>query len=427
MLAFNVLQQNHPHTARLLPAQVFVLRNTLRITGALLCATTTLLSWLAGGPVLGLAAGMALGLAWLALTLRWVWLWPVGIALIFLLMYLGPRGDLNGAAWLWRTAPEVLTLLALVLSALALRIVVMTGDSRHERAHARLQMMTAAMRGQLSGTSAQAFGGLAGWSLKRGNSVYAAWMGRILVQARGDVGARLAMGLGPQAHWTGVLAAQAMGLTLMVLLLLVVQLFPDWGLGHAMVGGMMIGTVFGSLAVTLAQLPMALWASRREQSLLRLLPGVPQGAQLNRWLIGRLVGINLAVLILQGLQVAIMSLFADSNVFGGKAVALALSGLVLSVPLVLTLWRDWSGAKAPAGSAQGLLLLAMLLVGGLAFAWVFWLDRPWYELAALTLLLMLPLGRSRWQVISRAPMAWPVGRLGKAGTDGALALFKSNQ
>jgi hypothetical protein len=84
----------------------------------------------------------------------------------------------------------------------------------------------------------------------------------------------------------------------------------------------------------------------------------------------------------------------------------------VGMSLCLTHWRNWAATKAPTGSAQGLLMLAMLLVGGLAFAWVYWLHRPWYQLAAFTLLLTLPLGWWRWRVISRAPTAWPVGRLG---------------
>ena len=427
VLVNNVLLQNHPHTARLLPAQVSVLRNTLLGMAALVCALTTLLSWLAGGPVLDVAVGSALGLVWLAWCGRWVWLWMLGGMLFLALPFLGVRGDLDGVGAVWHAAPEVLTLLALVLSALGLRAVVMTGDARHERAHARLQMRGAAMQGQLSGTSSQPMEGLVRWSLKRSNRAYAAWMGHLLAQAWPNVGARLALGLGPQAHWTGVLASQALGLTLVALALLAVLLFPNWDMGHDIVGWLMIGIVMIGLAVTAGQLPTALWASRREQSLLRLLPGSPQGVLLNRWLAGRLAGLHLTVLTLQVLLLAVLSNFEVGDVFGGQAVELALSGLVLSVPLGFTLWRDWSGAKAPAGSAQGLLLLAMLLVGGLAFAWVFWLDRPWYELAALTLPLMLPLGWWRWQVISRAPTACPVGRLGKASAGSALALFKSAQ
>src|SRR5450830_1895962 len=88
-LVSNVLLQNHPHTARLLPAQVPVLRNTLLGTAALLCAVTTLLSWFAGGPVLATAAGMALGLALLAVLLRWTWLGVLVAALGFWLPYFG--------------------------------------------------------------------------------------------------------------------------------------------------------------------------------------------------------------------------------------------------------------------------------------------------------------------------------------------------
>jgi hypothetical protein len=200
-----------------------------------------------------------------------------------------------------------------------------------------------------------------------------------------------------------------MSLMLVALVLLAVQLFPKWDVGHGAVGWLMIGNVIGALVVIVVLLPAALWASRREQSLLRLLPGVPQGALLNRWLAGRLAGFHLSVFTLQGLMVAVISNFEVGDIFGGQALDLTLSGLVLGVPLVFTLWRNWAGAKAPAGSALG---WSMLLVGGLTYTWIFWLGRPWFELAALTLLLMLPLGWWRWRVISRAPTAWPVGRLG---------------
>jgi hypothetical protein len=43
---------------------------------------------------------------------------------------------------------------------------------------------------------------------------------------------------------------------------------------------------------------------------------------------------------------------------------------------------------------------------------VLWLERPWYELLALTLVVLASLGWWRWQRLSRWPTAWPVGRLG---------------
>jgi hypothetical protein len=409
MLAFNLLLQNHPHSARLLPAQVPVLRTTLWATGALLCALATLLGWLAGGPVLATAAGTALVLGWSVLCLRWAWLW---LAFPLLCVSL-PLLHLESEISMWHTAPQAFTLMALVLAALAVRAVVMTGDAGHVRAHARLRSVSAAMQGQEPGTSAQPSGATGwAWILKLSNSVYAVWLDRVIVRAKPDVGVRLAMGLGPQVHWTGVVAGQSIAVTLGVLMLVVVQLFPNWGTGRSMVSGLMAGIVFGGITVSLAQLPAGLWASRREQSLLRLLPGAPQGTQLNRWLALRMAGIHLAVLVLQGLLLAVMGVFASGHVFGGKAVALALSALLLSTPLVFTLWRDWANAKAPTGGAPVSTLLASFAIFGAATTWINWLDFSRYALAALTLLVMLPLGWWRWRVIARAPIAWPVGRLG---------------
>lgn len=165
--------------------------------------------------------------------------------------------------------------MALVRSALTLRAVVMTGDARHERAHARLKLMRAAMRWQMPGPSAQPQGGLAGWALKASKNIFATGLNQVLNQPQPAAGARLALVLGSQAHWTSLLAGQVIELLVLALM----------------------------------------------------------------WVV-------------------------------------------------------------------------MAVVGGLAFAWVFWLHRPWCELAALTLLLMLPVVWWRWPVISRAPTAWPVACLG---------------
>jgi hypothetical protein len=204
-----------------------------------------------------------------------------------------------------------------------------------------------------------------------------------------------------------------MGLLMLVLACVLLAAFPDWKLGQYLALGALIGLAgSGSTAVT--QLLAALWASRREQALLCLLPGAPQGARLNRWLAWRLVGTVLAIFALLLLVMLVLGRFAnaDTDTFGGKASELALSMLVLDAPVVFLLWRDWAHAQAPTGRGQWLTVAAMAVVGGLAAAWVIGLGRPWFELAALTLLLMLPLGWWRWRVISRAPTAWPVGRLG---------------
>jgi hypothetical protein len=410
-LVYNVLLQNHPHTARLLPAQVPVLRNTLLGMAVLMCAVPTLLSWLAGGPMLAVTAGMALGLALVALCVRWVWLWAGLVVLGFSLSILSKGGQLEPLLAVWRTAPEALTLLALALATLALRAVVMTGDARHERAHGRMTQMRVAMRGQVSGASVQSLGGLAGWMLKRGNSAYTAWMRHLLAQARPKVGARLALGLGPQAHWTTLVTGQVMGLLMLVLACVLLAALPDWKLGQYLAFGALIGLA-GSGLTAVTHLPAALWASRREQALLCLLPRAPQGARLSHWLAWRLTGTALANMAFSMLVVQVLGRFTNSPAFGFMPSEMALSMLVLDVPMVFLLWRDWAHAQAPGGRAQGLAVLAMSFVGGLAIAWVMWLHRSWYELAALTLPLMLPLGWWRWRVISRAPMAWPVGRLG---------------
>jgi hypothetical protein len=242
----------------------------------------------------------------------------------------------------------------------------------------------------------------------------------------------LALGLGPQAHWTTLVTGLAQGLLMLALacvVLAVLPVFPDWKLGQSLALGALMVLAGSGLTAVAQRLPAALWASRREQALLCLLPGVPRGASLNRWLAWRLAGTGLANLALLLVVVLVLGRFANAttDAIGGMVSEMALSMLVLDAPMVFLLWRDWARAQAPAGGAQGLTAGVMTFVGWLALAWAIWLDRHWYELAALTLLLTLPLAWWRWRVISRAPTAWPVGRLGQASAGSALALFKSAQ
>lgn len=137
----------------------------------------------------------------------------------------------------------------------------------------------------------------------------------------------------------------------------------------------------------LAQWPAMLWATRREQALLRLLPGTPQGVALNRWL----------ALQLSGLQALTAAPF-----------------LVLSPLAVLTLWRDWPRLGAPQGVFSTAMLPVIAGVTAAAYAWVTGSCQGAGPLALRVLPLWLALAAWRWRVLGSKPAAWPVGRLAKA-------------
>jgi hypothetical protein len=224
------------------------------------------------------------------------------------------------------------------------------------------------------------------------------------------IGARLALGLGPNLHWTGWLGGLVVVAALLGALCVTVLLFPRWAIGQGILWGSML--CIPIFAPTFAsQAPVLLWASRREQVLLRLLPGVPQGAALNRWLARRLA-LQYAVLlaVLAGVAWAMFVAFpapshwlqTQNNLLG----ALALCPLLIPM-----FWRDWSCVSAETSSSQTHLLLAMLFVCGTAGVWVLWLQGPWWALGLISGAALVPLAWWRWSVISRAPTAWPVGRL----------------
>jgi hypothetical protein len=266
------------------------------------------------------------------------------------------------------------------------------------------------MRGA-AGSGVQRPLGSVGWMVaaQKCNRPHAMWARALLARRSSPIGARLALGMGPQAHWTGVLTNVLLGLAIFLLLLLITVMIPQWQIGRGMRSGLLMGMAVQSLVVPF-QLPAVLWANRREQALLALLPGTPRGAALNRWFAGRLAALHLSVVVLQML---VITGIGRTMTLDGLELSMehtALSGLALSPLLTLALWRDWSRAKAPAGAPQLSMFLVTMVFAVVACVWVFWLERPWYELAALTLLVMAPLACWRWRRIERLPVCWPVGR-----------------
>jgi len=150
-------------------------------------------------------------------------------------------------------------------------------------------------------------------------------------------------------------------------------------------------------------LPGALWASRREQALLMLLPGMPQGAKLNRtlaWRQGRH-----CLLMWLGLLPALGAL-----AWAGQA-AYALAFMGMALPLIAWLWRDHArmAATGPAKAVVPMLVLVpLVMLSGLLLSrqpGALW---PW---ALAVLALTASLLAWRWRALAELPQALPVGRL----------------
>jgi hypothetical protein len=235
-------------------------------------------------------------------------------------------------------------------------------------------------------------------------------MHRLLRRAHSPVRARLAIGLGPQAHWSGVLSSALYVVVLLLLVSVLARVLPPHHFAWASQAGLLVSLAMVGLIVPL-QLPAALWASRREQALLTLLPGAPRGSHLNRWLALRLAVLDLAVVLT---LMAMAWVFANLTAFEPRFVRIAdavLAALALSLPLAMSLWRDWSRARAPSGLLQWGVVGASVAVGVLSGVWVYGLERPWQELALWTAAATVPAGAWRWRRLQRWPSAWPAGRI----------------
>ncbi len=420
-LVVNVMQQNDPQLARTLPGQVRALRVTLCGLALLTGATAALFSVSLGGPLLVVLAAVLATLAALATVLRWP-LWGFGLMLLSWSAPLLGSTAVAHQLLLWMQASPGLTAGLVVALSLWLQArVVMTGGPRHAAAHRRVWALAGAMRGDFRAQAwlrkgdAQSAGNV---GLQLGRGLYGLWMRRTLQRPGARVPARLALGLGPVLHWTGMLSGLLVAGAFVLVPLLLAWASPQAHAARNMGLSMVIGAPLMMLANAVGW-PMALWGSRREQALLRLLPGVPQAAALNRWLARQLaLQFGAGVLLMTGICVICIHRF-DLDFQWAPVEDFVLGSAALSPFMLLALWRDWSALRAPTGGMQALVLAALLGMGGTAWAWVGWLQGPWWTLAGLSALLFAPLGFWRWRLAIRAPVAWPVGWASGGGQTGA--------
>jgi hypothetical protein len=145
MLVSNLLLQNDPHCARLVPGHTRVLRQAAWVVAGVLVAGATLTSVALGGPAWPVALGSTVFLVGIALGVRW----PVLFFVPAVAGWTAPwwsRSPLVEA--LWGTASPWLGAAFLALAAWALGSVVMNGGARHERTHQRLLKVSRVMRGK---------------------------------------------------------------------------------------------------------------------------------------------------------------------------------------------------------------------------------------------------------------------------------------
>ena len=406
MLVGNVLRQNRPAMARLVPGHV------ARLRAALLVAWVLAVLAIMAGPgsllhqPLAWACGAAGGLALLAAMFRWPALLLVVVALGTLLLGVVDSGLPHALAASWRRDAWLFTAIVVTAGALALVAIVSEGG-RGPRA---LYDVGQAFGRRFAKPVRPGCGGRAGDV----SVVYAWWMARLLARRDSPAESRLLLGFGAAVHWTTRIRDAAMFTVV------------GGGVCSVVVGvsaylGRDVRGAFPWLAFSLLtgactpalQAAARLYRTRREQALLVLLPGVPRGARLNRWLswqmsvlflISALWGLALAGALDFLVETLSPGLVARSGGDMTAAIAVAL------LPQVAWQWRSW--ARLPGASGKEFLpSLAPFLLGTAAFVLHLWAGLGYVPMGIAFAAVAVAYCAWRWWRMGSEPTAMPIGRL----------------
>ncbi len=420
-----LLRLDHPHAAHTVPGHSRALRRTALGLWALLVAACSAAATLGaallydggwpGALRVGLVVALGTGtlLLFVAASMRWWWLWvPVCVAPSFIGVRVWRNflfGTGSALQQLWQAQPLAVTLAVLVAQGLLLTRIFGRGDAEHVRIHAsRERLRRASAQARAGQRPALAAYGLWGERLSRPVQLLAdTWLRHCLSRAKAEgasVMARAEVVLYGPEHWARQLPVFLGVQAFLALCIVVTASFTGLEIARFLEAGRLgIGIGLGVMAFgAVLNLPAALWASRREQALLVLLPGMPQGAALNRALAWRQWRQCLL------LWAALMPAFGVL-LWVGEAPALAFLGTAL--PLSAWLWRDLARQR---GSRPGAAFVPLALCTLASVASMLLLSRvpgalwPWaLGLLVLTAVLL----RWRWQRLAQWPGALPAGRL----------------
>jgi hypothetical protein len=414
-LVINLLAQNQPAAARLVPGHVRSLRRVLVGSGAAITLVAGLVG-LAFGHALLAMGGAALAL----LAMAWMTRIPLLASLVWVIWVTQDRWSKAPFMRLARTASThvvgaqpVLVAAGTVVILIAAtvgttRALMRTGDAAHRRSHeARFRRRAAQRLGRADQTRGMNSGHPGAMLRDLSTALYRRVLDQACARRSGGVLGRSLIGLGPQFHWSGQLGTMltfgvVAGLLWFAVWSVIVPATARGGSVFWLVAtGVMTFVIGGSLAAR-----GAFYATRREQALLMLLPGMPRGHALNRALAVRLL-LQFAATWALGLLVCTMLVPHDSDTFEWVGMLAA-----VSLPTCALLLRDWSTLQRPtpmtgAGPVIGALWLAGAIIR--LHGWLGVPLSPWtFDLGfgLLTLLLLA----WRWRVVSRSPGAFPAGR-----------------
>lgn len=421
-----LLRLDHPHAAHTVPGHASAVRRAalglwaalVALVGVVAAVSAALLGAgeLATCWRIGLAAALGAGtlLLFLAAALRWWWLWVLaGVSPSFLAVRALRGTVFDTWAWAlqaWQAQPLGSTLLVLAVQGVLLGGAFGRGDAAHARAYQRSERMRRAAAQNPAGPKGglAAYGRWGEYLALPGQLLADAWLRQSLARAQNtgrSAMARAELVLHGTQHWVRQLAVVLFVQVCLAFSILITARLTGLGLAVFLEHGRLgIAIGVGVMAFsTMLNLPGALWCSRREQALLVLLPGMPQGAALNRALAWRQW--RHCLVVWAGLVPALGALL-----WAGLAPhALAFIGTAL--PLSAWLWRDHARMRATRAATAAVPMVLCALLGLLS---LFLLSRhpaalgPWVlGLLVLTACLLA----WRWQALARWPQALPVGRL----------------
>ena len=421
----SILEQNEPALARLVPSHPARLRAALLLAWMPLVAGTGLYFRVVApnDHVDPLAAAVVLGgivLAALAASVRWPLLWILGCFVPFAtsdaLRAPSVDGLLRAVHEQWQVRPMEVAAFALAASALLLAGLVQDGGARHVANHKARKLRSKLFSANEPGERPIVVGTRGSFAIF--TRPYVWWMERLLADARSSAQGRMALGLGPAAHWTSAvlgvvltLAAVPVGMLLAKGLGAYYPHFLHDGvptlLSSAAAGGM-----FGVMTPAL-QVHGRMYQTRREQALLALLPGMPRSSELSRGLSIRLTSQFLLAWCGGVAFMALLGVIAQRIEPATRPASIAWTVCMALGMLVLVTfqWRPWARLPAPtalSGLSPALVGLGTgaLVAAGHQTGWV-----PFEASALAIAFAALAWCGWRWRRMGTEPVAFPIGRL----------------
>ena len=405
----NLWQQNHPSFARLVPGHLRALRQTLL---GLWLGLSLFFAALLGsefGQPLAWCMGAAVLLVATATLLRWPWLWLHSWLLGMVFVWLRPVAlwqVLNTAVLqAYQQAPLLCLIVTLTLLAWPLSRLLQAGGPAHRRGYESAKRMRMVMQMRATGRAAPLVHGgrigIAFWRLF--NEPQLLWRQHLIKTAsptERSVLARAEMAWG--GHWSGQLAGLIFFGSLALLALSLVQAYTGIAMAEMLQRGgmgMSIGLASTALSPALG-LRANMHTSRREQALLMLVPGMPQGAALNLRLARRQLlyfGVSWV-----GMALLVLCLFDTPSY--------AMGFMAAGLPIGLLGLRDWSRQRQPSVQTIVIGMFGWMLTGAALMGLEHWLGISAWWSGTLTVLLTLALGVWRWRKLAGYPQAFPVGR-----------------